>query len=1475
MPNEPVKKSLRRKPPPDVDTTSSADIYLSNSPEQHHPQQFEFWQNQQATTHAAQPQPPPPPTHNSPPRTRPVPQATKSAPTYRSLIPSSPPTYKPPVPNSPPPAVPVQLLLLFDPLLKRPSIPEVIATPPRPAQQVPPRPVQQVLPRPVQPTHPLPGDYSFDDSFVSISDSPKPRGPKQIWEYEDEVDDNSLLHTPVRNTSVNSIDYKSQPRGYQQISSGARSDASGLTPQGPSINTSRSTLESPAANVPYPTTNFEDSFVEYKEPEVVYNFGVPSPSQIRTQEIINKVVSENSPQISDVPDLSSSNRNLIHSNHSRKGLWPSHSRTNLVNSSNSPMYPINTSPFGSPPRPDLRHFASRNSQNFYYNNKTSPRGSAIDYGLDLSYSRSPSPTKPVIDRTKTTSLGFTYRETEYSELADGYNEFGIQHGPSSRWNSIHLRVTYNPETDNVFWDEELHRSSESPATEYFDYTMLPELPVAPKSPPPKPPKFPMVPALKQEEELPSLPLELPELPFSAAFLQSQHYEVCTRIWSLSELFKWCLKLRIWLRDLTITRSELRKALCGLLAFHRREAPVGVINSNATVVFDQFVTNRAIDLVEDPDSEGSDKMFVVMNEHIYVNGVLPLLTECYSNFAHTKEVEKSNMTCYSTCCTLSKAMNLERKMRNTNIKEIVLANDWATHWHFTIEYLRALDTAISKKQSLIFDLIRYEQTFIQRAKCFVEVVAPEFIKAAKNYLGKNSAKLKKFEQDIIDAAKQIIEIHQTVLFEPLLKVLVAEGRYIHDLVSIASAYSAWAAEIRQPMIKYMNCMPMVQELFNIGALKAYADTQISSIPRVRDLKIDADLLFNHTFNSRYSQLTLQLEDIYRKFEQTDPEYISLHKARAEIKELGVKVNDTKRSADNTHALTNIKEQLIWKSGLIQINLHLDSPNRRFVGRGDLTRRSDLKKLQTSSLNHIILLDNYLLITDRSKNRYGDPAYKIIEDPIPVEYLIVEEKSSSSSSSSSGPSSGLTTAVSPMKPNRSPIPPTNGKMGVAADDYDDDTDAFQIKIRYAGRSKRAYTFSCKTEHERTEWVDFFLSTKSSLGKRLKASNPLRVELVSNTVFGYDFSSRVTKLQLIAPFDPIYDVCEDSVKKMAQLNLSKDIYNTLLTRNRIVFSKIQCMSGFEYNGSRYNLVALEAGLFMCEAKGRWKKILGGADYIQIHVDAEIGIVIVLSDKHLRYYPIHQVMNVYREVKLNITGISLSKDTVLFFKMGRHKNVKMLFYAKKKSNGTIHFKVVIPQLDNSGIFSRFKDHARFYIEADCYGISIFNSSFAVHTNKGFEILELDKLIPSSVPELPPPNESDKKKANPYATRKSTAATTPSLVEAIRKLLNANYKPMGMFKLNNNKEFLLVYKDYAIFINKHGKPSRDSIIHFRAQHVHFDNNYLFAINDQLIEVWHIGDQPKIVQVIVGKDVRHLGDNGFAMANPLVPGLQLVIRLVQ
>ena len=52
--------------------------------------------------------------------------------------------------------------------------------------------------------------------------------------------------------------------------------------------------------------------------------------------------------------------------------------------------------------------------------------------------------------------------------------------------------------------------------------------------------------------------------------------------------------------------------------------------------------------------------------------------------------------------------------------------------------------------------------------------------------------------------------------------------------------------------------MIEELLGIETIKAFIDNRISTLPRVRDLKVNVGILFISTFNSRYMQLPLQLE-----------------------------------------------------------------------------------------------------------------------------------------------------------------------------------------------------------------------------------------------------------------------------------------------------------------------------------------------------------------------------------------------------------------------------------------------------------------------------------------------------------------------------------------------------------------------------------------------------------------------------------------
>lgn len=1071
----------------------------------------------------------------------------------------------------------------------------------------------------------------------------------------------------------------------------------------------------------------------------------------------------------------------------------------------------------------------------------------------------------------------------YEDSYYGSRDVGYPHGPGIN----PMGYPHGPGMNSMEIDD-----YPTPVTEYFDYSILPELPLAPSSASPS--KSGMygspfatqrnsvysnasagvstLPKKRKDDALPPVPLDLPQLPFSAASLVSQHFSNCDNVWLLSHIFKWCLQLRIWLHDLFIPRREFKKALIKLLVFHRREMPLDVISRNVDQIIASLLSLDAISFekkqTDEPTEEDSvpQELGVVMKEGVFVSGVLTEMTDCYYN-GHNHENKKLKWRCYSSHCHLNRTIDHELRLKNTNIHEIVLGEDWAQHWKLLAADLKGLDSQLSKKQSLLFDLLRYEQTFIQRAECFVEYVGPEFIKAAQVFVGNDIVLLNKFEDDVLKPGKELLRIHRLVLFEPLLRVLIEDGRYITNVLQIAETYATWSVEVKGALLRYMSTMPMIEDLLSQDQLKNWVDVNVRNMKRVKELKVNGPLLLISTFNSRYQQLPLQLHDIIKLFDPQDSEYAALSKALETIKKLGSKVNEMKVHADNIHALKKIHKQLIWKSSITQPHINLGLENRRFVFRGDVSRKGDLKI--NSYTNHLILLDNYLFITERTRGqKIGLYCYKVVETPIPVELMIVEQKEA-------GGGLDLT------RTRTSALGALTGQAVPVADD-DDDVSAFPFKVRFAGRGKHnSYTFTTKTDRERSEWLQSFTQARTNLCARLRKSEPYSVQLVSNHSFAYERDNRITKLQICAPDDPIYTLSKDGLTKLQSMGYTGDVYGFSNARNYIVYSTVLAFCEFQFRNSRFLLVGVSSGIYCTDSKNIWKKIVSSTDVSKICVDTATKLVLILGNKQLRYYSLELIVSVYYEKKTHITSVSLSNDPVAFFAMGRHREITMLFYANKKSNslGLTNFKVLIPETDNAGVFSAFKVVKKFYIQADCYGISIFNTSFAVHTNKGFEILELDKLLPRSIPEIP--QDSGSKKIDGYSRKLLLSVQHPGIENIKKYVLLASARPMGMFKLTNNSEFLLVYCDCAVFINKHGKLSRSSFLRFefKARSVAFRNNHLFIVTEEVIEVWAINDNVsgsnKLIQVLTGKDINMLNGDllAFQMANPLVPGLQLVFML--
>lgn len=185
------------------------------------------------------------------------------------------------------------------------------------------------------------------------------------------------------------------------------------------------------------------------------------------------------------------------------------------------------------------------------------------------------------------------------------------------------------------------------------------------------------------------------------------------------------------------------------------------------------------------------------------------------------------------------------------------------------------------------------------------------------------------------------------------------------------------------------------------------------------------------------------------------------------------------------------------------------------------------------------------------------------------------------------------------------------------------------------------------------------------------------------------------------------------------------------------------------------------------------------------------------------------------------------------------------------------------SGKTEFFRDFDEFYIPTECMGINIFHSSLAISTQRGFEILTLDKKQPVSIPDL-----------------------EASHVQMIAQRLQGQ-KPLGMFRLSES-EFLLVYEECAVYVNKHGDISRSVIMEFvgHARAAAMVGGFVLLFDQDFVEVRN-AQNGRLRQVVAGRDVKCLddglvggtaGDVGrkvkVAMQHPELERVQIVVELV-
>ena len=264
------------------------------------------------------------------------------------------------------------------------------------------------------------------------------------------------------------------------------------------------------------------------------------------------------------------------------------------------------------------------------------------------------------------------------------------------------------------------------------------------------------------------------------------------------------------------------------------------------------------------------------------------------------------------------------------------------------------------------------------------------------------------------------------------------------------------------------------------------------------------------------------------------------------------------------------------------------------------------------------------------------------------------------------------------------------------------------------------------------------------------------------------------------------------------------------------------------------------------------------QIAVLEEFNLFLLISDKVLIAYHLDAVCSPSGNiVPANDSSsrrapqkLSGSRD-VGFFATGRMKDRALVFY-KKRDGIASNFKVLEPVLQKSttsrsrflpsssrrGQTEFFREYDEFYIPADCYGMNLFQSTLAISTARGVEVLNLDKKQPWSVPNL-----------------RSESGETQAHLSSIASRIQ-NLKPLGMFRLSES-EFLVTFEECAVYVNKHGDVSRGVVMEFvgKAQSACLHGQYLILFDEDFVEI-RDAQNGRLKQVIAGREIKMLDDGG-------------------
>ena len=981
----------------------------------------------------------------------------------------------------------------------------------------------------------------------------------------------------------------------------------------------------------------------------------------------------------------------------------------------------------------------------------------------------------------------------------------------------------------------------------------------------------------------AIPLDLPAIPrkkFNPAKLSNEHFKKCSEPWALSAIVT-------WIRDLADEETDLRESAIteGIEALFTNKVPT----MNTTEA--EILSNRVTKAMFTANALVKEEEWVKFGPGT-MSGVLYQLTGsgCYSSKLH---VHESRGRCYSHHC-----MRTLKVVDMTGLSSEQKSEDWATYYKLKTADLEGHDRKEIQRQNNLHEIVTGEANYIEALDILRSLYRDRLQSAQPSVLP--SKKLPGFLKDVFGHVDKVKKVNQDYLLGRLRYRQNEQGPWIAGFSDI---FREWIRRARAVYVDYATNYPRADFLMR---RESERNLQFRTfLDAAREDRRSNRLGWDNYLKSpiaRLQRYSLLIQTVLKNTVKDSEEKTSLEYALDEIKaathecDLKLAEQEKKMQLHEYGAKLRLRPQMDK-----DVELNLDHLGREVMLAGNLLRAGGkgFNWVET----HAILFDHYLVLSKKMKDHFD-----VSKVPIPMDLLVLESSSdpqvvrsgvkgigavtttvvprgqtipdprlNRTTSTASGGSGGLqhtntSTSIGSSSTNPSLVPITTIDSNAK-----DDKIMYPFRIKHLGRSE-VYTLFAPSAANRTEWCDAIIAAKTKHAEQLWSQNsePFRLRVLADTAFGYEGLSYPSK-RISIRGTPLDRAIQESEKKYIGQGRPAPVCRAQVNCATVFnqpYGRLMCAIGTDYgvyiseyqNSRGWMRVRVETHSPTCDGTYE-KQAIQMQRVTQIAVLEEFNLFLMIADKILIAYHLDVICppsgNALpqgdassRRAPQKLSG---SKD-VGFFVTGRMKDRALVFY-KKRDGINSTFKVLEPVLQKSatsrsrflpsasrrGQTEFFREYDEFYIPTECYNLNLFQTSMAIATVRGVEVLNLEKKMPWTVPNLRSDNSE-------------TQAHLASIANRIKDL-----RPLGMFRLGES-EFLVTFDECAVYVNKHGDVSRGVVMEFvgRAKSACLYAQYLILFDDDFVEI-RDAQNGRLKQVVAGRDLRILDEGGVGTGTPQTP----------